>query len=52
MEHRCRACGSTGKVTCPRCGGNGIIQRMKCYYCQGEGQVKCKACNGTGVVKD
>ena len=52
MEHTCGCCGGSGKVTCPRGGGDGKIQGETCYYCQGDGKTECKACDGTGTVND
>jgi len=64
----CSACsgtgaegGSAGLVTCPRCGGEGVIRkkagfltsRRDCMGCGGTGQVprvRCATCEGAGLV--
>ncbi|HMF40768.1 MAG TPA: DnaJ C-terminal domain-containing protein, partial [Polyangia bacterium] len=64
----CAACsgtgaegGSAGLVTCPRCGGEGVIRkkagfltsRRDCMGCGGTGQVprvRCATCEGAGLV--
>ena len=66
----CENCAGTGGepkseiVTCPRCGGSGVIQETKssifgsfatqktCSECHGKGKIpkeKCKVCRGSGV---
>jgi molecular chaperone DnaJ len=53
--------GSAGLVTCPRCGGEGVIRkkagfltsRRDCMGCGGTGQVprvRCATCEGAGLV--
>lgn len=52
MEHLCENCKGSGRVVCPRCGGDREIQGVSCYYCKGDRFVECPACNGTGRVSD
>ncbi|HCZ07177.1 MAG: molecular chaperone DnaJ [Thermotogota bacterium] len=69
----CDACNGTGaepgtgKRTCPRCGGSGVVKEEKrtffgvfvntytCPTCAGEGEVierSCKKCGGSGRIKE
>lgn len=53
QKHVCKCCGGSGKVKCPRCDGQGTIEKKdSCYYCNGEKEVTCPACNGVGTVED
>ena len=57
MEYTCRSCGGTGKITYPRCKGDGkiplheiLFRKSFCYYCQGKEVIGCKICNGSGKI--
>ncbi len=42
---RCRVCGETGRITCPKCKGN---RTELCAACEGQAFQKCEACHGLG----
>ncbi len=54
----CGACGGSGKVTCPSCGGRRYHSRFSsqgvetdtCLVCYGTGQARCDFCSGKGSI--
>jgi DnaJ-class molecular chaperone len=56
MSKKCRTCGGTGQVRCPKCKGTGKVGRNGdlCDVCVGlfyvrTGKVDCQSCRGSGI---
>ena len=53
MRHVCKVCKGYGRITCPTCQGDGVINKKEiCYRCHGRKTIECKVCQGTGVIED
>jgi hypothetical protein len=53
-DANCATCKATGKVTCPTCGGKGVVmgqfgKNERCSTCNGKRSIACSTCDGTGI---